>query len=354
MDREQLVEMLTEDDIILLLEHFDAEPKREGNDIVALTICHETENPKRKLYYYPNNRIFYCYTHCKSIGNVVDFTMRALNSDFSKAFLYLLNFFGIESDYEKVEFEKADSSFIKRDSYEDIEYKPIDKSVLNSFKANMYHESWLEEGISPITMNKFHILFDVGRYFTVIPHYDMDGNLIGIRRRAYLEEDIILGKYKPIFHNNILYNHSLGGNLYGLNIQKPNIDECKTLIIFEGEKSVLQLDSYMDGEGIGVATCGSNFTIQQQMTIIRMILRGEIYEVVIAVDKEYEKHGTKQEQFYAQKVRQTYCEPLLNYCKVSVIWDRENLLGYKDSPTDKGKKIFYHLYKNRIEIKEEY
>ena len=42
----------------------------------------------------------------------------------------------------------------------------------------------------------------------------------------------------------------------------------------------------------------------------------------------------------------------IQYVDVSVIWDTENLLGYKDSPTDLGKEIFLRLYKNRTRIDE--
>ena len=42
-----------------------------------------------------------------------------------------------------------------------------------------------------------------------------------------------------------------------------------------------------------------------------------------------------------------------NNIKVTIIWDKvDGLLGYKDSPTDKGKYIYEKLVKNRIDIKE--
>ena len=43
---------------------------------------------------------------------------------------------------------------------------------------------------------------------------------------------------------------------------------------------------------------------------------------------------------------------LIQYVDVSVIWDMENLLGYKDSPTDLGRDIFLRLYKNRTRLNE--
>ena len=39
---------------------------------------------------------------------------------------------------------------------------------------------------------------------------------------------------------------------------------------------------------------------------------------------------------------------------VYVIWDTNNILDYKDSPSDKGKKIFEQLYKERIRLEDFY
>ena len=42
-----------------------------------------------------------------------------------------------------------------------------------------------------------------------------------------------------------------------------------------------------------------------------------------------------------------------NNIKVTLIWDEINgLLGYKDSPTDKGKAKYEKLVKNRKDIRE--
>ena len=39
------------------------------------------------------------------------------------------------------------------------------------------------------------------------------------------------------------------------------------------------------------------------------------------------------------------------YADFSFIYDRENLLDMKDSPTDRGSDIFWKLYKRRVKIK---
>ena len=38
------------------------------------------------------------------------------------------------------------------------------------------------------------------------------------------------------------------------------------------------------------------------------------------------------------------------YCKVTVLYDGDDDLGYKDAPTDKGKEIYEKLYKNRMVV----
>lgn len=37
-----------------------------------------------------------------------------------------------------------------------------------------------------------------------------------------------------------------------------------------------------------------------------------------------------------------------NDALISFLWDKWDLLGYKDSPIDKTKDIFLYLFKNRI------
>ena len=67
--------------------------------------------------------------------------------------------------------------------------------------------------------------------------------------------------------------------------------------------------------------------------------------------------GSNSGVYGCRKKYERFCDRLINigekfapYCKVTIIWDRENLLNIKDSPFDKGKEIFERLYKEREEI----
>ena len=50
------------------------------------------------------------------------------------------------------------------------------------------------------------------------------------------------------------------------------------------------------------------------------------------------------------KIRKGIIDKLTPYFTVSVVWDKHGLIGYKDSPTDKGSEIFWKLMSDRIKI----
>lgn len=158
------------------------------------------------------------------------------------------------------------------------------------------------------------------------------------------EEAARQGKYRPLKVNNIMYNHPLGMNLYGLNWAKSQIQIMKKAIIFESEKSVLQYMSYFGIENnIAVACCGSNLSIHQ----MQQLLKYGAEEVIIAFDKQYEKLNTEESKQWSTKLTKLH-NKYKNDCLVSFIWDKGELLGYKDSPTDRGPEVFMELFKNRI------
>ena len=66
-------------------------------------------------------------------------------------------------------------------------------------------------------------------------------------------------------------------------------------------------------------------------------------EIVICFDKEEKQNQT----VYYEKLR-AICEKYKNYCRFSFIYDRNNLLELKESPTDRGQKVFEKLLEGRI------
>ncbi len=96
----------------------------------------------------------------------------------------------------------------------------------------MYTDEWIKEGISIETMEKYNILLFYMATENYNPHFDVNNQLIGVRGRSLIDEDIeLFGKYTPFKVGRRFYNHSLGMNLFGLNhnlkaIQKKKEKSC--------------------------------------------------------------------------------------------------------------------------------
>ena len=218
--------------------------------------------------------------------------------------------------------------------------KAIDIALKNKDK------DWEQEGINPDIMKKRGIRFDPAAEAMLIPHYDINNNLVGIRSRTIVKEDEIYGKYRPAYLHYQLYNHPLGFNLYNINNSKNAIKSLKKAIVFEGEKSCLLYASYFGVENdISVACCGSSLISYQ----VELLLSLGVEEIIVAFDKQFQEIGDKEWISWTKKLNEinNKYSKLVN---VSFLFDKWEMLGYKDSPIDKGKETFLELFKRRITV----
>jgi hypothetical protein len=196
-------------------------------------------------------------------------------------------------------------------------------------------------------MDAANICFDPKNYAIVIPHYDIDNRLIGIRERTMVLDLESKGKYRPAYLNKVLYNHPLSFNLYNLNKSKENISKIKKAIVFEGEKSPLLYRSYFGAKNdISVACCGSSF-IQYQAKLLREL---GVEEIIIAFDKQFQEPNDDEFKKLVKNLK-SIDKKYGNFVRISFIFDKDNLIGYKDSPIDCGKDIFLELFKKRVCIR---
>lgn len=54
--------------------------------------------------------------------------------------------------------------------------------------------SWYEEGINDEISTYFNIKYYIAQNKAIIPHYDIKGNLVGIRGRSFSQTDIDSGR----------------------------------------------------------------------------------------------------------------------------------------------------------------
>lgn len=350
MDYKEIIESLKPESIISLMEKLGVDRYLDKGDyIIFPTICHNinAEEASMKLYYYKNTHLFVCYTEeggmsiFKFLREYYETRNIPYNwyEDIYKVVLDCSSFKPTEG-FETVKYNKLSDRYRKRKQEQVLEIYP--KGIIDIF-IKKYPIEWLEDGISKEAMDKYNIRFSIPQNKIIIPHYNIYNELIGIRGRALDPEEVqLIGKYAPVKIENKFYSHPLSMNLYALNFNQKNIHRYRIAYLVEGEKSCLQAESF-NFPNCTVAVCGSHFN-KYQLNLLMKYCQPQ--EIVICFDKEEKENSNE----YFNKLY-TMGKKYINYCNFSFIYDRNNLLDLKDSPFDKGQKVFEQLLSKRVIIR---
>lgn len=242
IDYEEIINSLESDRIINLMTELGADRYKETDEyIIFPTICHNSDSSEAsmKLYYYKDSHIFYCYTECggQSIFKFLKnyYETRQIEYDWYNDILQVV----INCSTSRKEKSNIKTYKSIRSNYE-LQKKrkqlPVFPSGVLDVFIKEYPVEWINDGITPRAMDKFNIRYSVSQNKIIIPHFDINDNLIGIRGRALNNWEIEnLGKYMPIQIEGKWYSHPLSLNLYGLNITKENIKRQKIVYVFEAE-----------------------------------------------------------------------------------------------------------------------
>jgi len=349
IDYKELIENLKDDAIIQLLERLGAEVEDKGRYLIANTICHNEDatTASRKLYYYKDSHYFYCYSECGSMS-IFKFLhhyyeTRSIVYDWYNDILQVViscsELKAPDLNFSPSSYKSNRDAYLPQKVFNELpSYNP---GVLDIF-IKKYTPEWLNDHISREAMDKYNILYSISQNKIIIPHYDVNNRLIGIRGRALNKQDIEqFGKYMPIQIENKWYSHPLSLNLYGLNFNRVAIQKSRICYVFESEKSVLQAESFKM-PNCAVAVCGSNFNKYQVALLMKHCTP---HEIVLCFDNE-EKTG---ENKYFNKLY-TICKRYTSYCNMSFIYDREQITKAKDSPTDNGEDVFRELIYRRVRV----
>lgn len=337
----------TKEDIDRIIAYFGLEHQEVGEAYVLPTYCHNRDGTgSKKLFIYFNEEsvVLHCYTNCGTMS-LEQFIENYQECGYSEAKRLIDEILDRESvnGFNNIYREEAlENPFEQKKNKTYKINKVVEDSVLNSFYAIPYG-GWVEENISRLTQKAFNIRFDIVHNCVIIPQSNEDGQLVGIRRRALNESDIERnGKYRPIFTGGKWYNADTSTILYGLFENKDNIKKSKKAIVFEAEKSVLQLDTFYDGKSPAVALYGSNMS-DYQANMLRQL---GVEELIVALDKEYQDERSYQTYL---KVLVKKFKKFQSFFTISFVLDGfdSSLLGYKDSPSDHGKETFEKLLRRR-------
>jgi len=343
---QEIIEELRDDDIFHLLERLGAQPIDKGSHFICKTICHneDADQASAKLYYYKDTHLFYCYTECGALS-IFKFLQhyyetRQIEYDwYTDVLQVVLNCGAAQIKDGEPTYKSIRSEYNLKKVRRDLPTFPSD--VMNCF-IHYYPIEWINDHITPVAMDKYNIKYSSLQNKIIIPHYDVNGKLVGIRGRALNAFDIEnFGKYMPVQIEGKWYSHPLSLNLYGLYENKGNIKKSGITYIFESEKSVMQCEAF-SLPNCAVASCGSNLNKFQVDLLLRTCAP---HEIVVCYDNE-EVEGHK----YFDKLYKM-CKKYSNCCNMSFIYDRHNLTPKKASPSDCGEEIFLQLLKERIKIK---
>ena len=187
---------------------------------------------------------------------------------------------------------------------------------------------WVDEGISWKTLMKYGVRYDAFDDRIVYPIKDYDGNIISICGRT-CDPD-----YKAKKLRKYTYKQQIGAlnTIYGFYDSKSSIIDHKEIILFEGAKSCMKACDW------GVLNTGALLTSHLSMNQLKFLIRlCSFTKVVVVFALDSDIDISKDDNI----------KKLCGYAQVQWVKNRDDLLQPKDSPTDRGKDVFFDLYKRR-------
>lgn len=214
-----------------------------------------------------------------------------------------------------------------------INYSCCKNEILNEDVLDNYlkfpHIEFTKDGIGAETQDEFDICYDPIYNRIIIPIRDLKGNLIGLKARNLDAEEINKNmKYiyvKSTHQSKVLFNYHRA---------LTHIIKQGFVIVGEAEKFPMQLHEM---EVYNAVSLGCSDPSDTQIKLLREM---EV-PIVVAYDKGIDLDYIKEKYRRLGLTRNIY-----------VVYDTEDILdkNKKESPTDRGKKIWDKLFESKIRI----
>lgn len=263
--------------------------------------------------------------------DIIDLVCYTNNMTFPKALKYLCDILGIEYYHDfnadVPESLQITDLILKMNNHHkfdiDEPLKPISPKILTYYK-NRVNDLFLNDHISYETQQEFQIGYDDFTNRITIPIFSEIGDLVGVKGRLFKKQlneyDLKYIYLEPCQRSKIIY---------GLNKTIPYIKRAGKIFVPEAEKGVLQLWDYGD-KNVG-ATGGKELSTQQIELLTRLSV-----DIILVQDKDV---GIEELECTANK--------FVENIPIYYIYDKDNILEEKESPTDNPDKWMY-LKKNNI------
>ena len=271
-------------------------------------------------------------TQNNSKCDLITLVCYTLNTDFPQAVSFICNEIGISyyhdfradmpSSFKVLEMLSSMNS--NSEIKDDVPLLPIDENVLNYYKPYV-NDLFFNDGISYLTQLEFEVGYDEYSNRITMPIRDELGNLIGVKGRIFKNSDNLTQEEIKYLYIEPCNKSKI---LYGLFKTLPYIKHSKRVYVLESEKAVMQLWSM--GYCNAVATGGK--TISQHQ--IDMLTRLGV-DIVLCFDKDVEK----------QEIESIVGQFIENV-PVYYMYDEDNILNEKESPSDSREKWEYLISNN--------
>ena len=264
--------------------------KRAGNNYKGVCPFHNEKTPSFVVS--EQKQIFTCFG-CGATGDVIEFTKRYYNLDFSEAVEKLGKEYGIElekrhsaNDNREIYYQtnKLAANFFYRafteranKGYAYMKRRGISPAILKKFGIGYADEQWdslyrylLSQGIDKKIMIELGLVsegkngkcYDKFRNRVIFPIINTNGKVIGFGGRAIDPGDN--PKYLNSPESKVFQKKN---NLYGLNISRQNVGKEGYIILVEGYMDVIAL--YQSGVENVAASLGTALTENQARLIKR-------------------------------------------------------------------------------------
>ena len=160
-----------------------------------------------KLYFYKDSQIYFGYTSSRSY-DIISLVQTRLNllgqtCSFIDACNWILEKTGLDPTkitkpltnahvYDWSELER----FVRVRKYGN-QLPEYDRNIIDTLPP-LYPQAWIDEGISEETMAKYQIRYYERCNQTVIPCFDSEARLIGVRVRNWDKDRVEQAKYMPL------------------------------------------------------------------------------------------------------------------------------------------------------------
>ena len=322
----ELSELIESIDILEYISQFTEFTEKNG-EYWALSPLKEENTPSFSVRKEENT--FYDFSSGVG-GNVLTFVRFYFKCGYAEAIEKLKEYAGLDGEIRPHR-KLAATEIAKRYAQPKKSPKTSKSTILPDDYMERYEKRddklavWEQEGISRASLDRFQVFYDSFSDRLVYPIRNPDGKIVNVGGRT------LDPHWKEKGLRKYTYFMSWGElrTIYGLAENRDAILQKGEIILFEGCKSVLLADTY------GIHNTGAILTSHLNPNQMKL-LAALGCRVVFALDKDVcirDDHNIKR---------------LKQFVNVQYLWDKDNLLGEKDSPVDRGQETWKKLYEGRL------